>query len=181
MPWSEWLTASWSSALLIPLSALLIYVSLILMTRLMGLRSFSKMSGFDFAVTVAIGSVVASVILSPTPPLLQGIIGLASLFALQWSVAFVRARSSWLSRVTDNQPVLLMDGSRMLHENLRRTNVTEADLLAKLREANVIRMDQVKAVVFESTGDVSVLHSDDPDMQIDASILEGVAGDESVR
>ena len=55
------------------LSAICIYASIIALTRIYGVRSFSKMSGFDFAVTVAIGSIVASVFFAKDPPLLQAI------------------------------------------------------------------------------------------------------------
>ncbi|MFB6098832.1 MAG: YetF domain-containing protein [Salinibacter sp.] len=52
-----------------------------------------------------------------------------------------------------------MDGPEVLSDNLCRANMTEADLRAKLREANVTRLAQVRAVVMGSTGDVSVLHA----------------------
>ncbi|MDO6471263.1 YetF domain-containing protein [Maribacter sp. 1_MG-2023] len=45
--------------------------------------------------------------------------------------------------------------------------------MAKLREANVLQLSQVKAVIFETTGDISVLHSDKP-IDIDAVIVEDV-------
>ena len=52
--------------------------------------------------------------------------------------------------------------------------MTRADLLAKLREANVLSFHQVHAVVMETTGDVSVLHgTGDEDTDIDA-MIDGV-------
>lgn len=58
----------------------------------------------------------------------------------------------------DNSPLLLMDGATVLENNLRKARVTRGDLRSKLREANVTRLSQVKAVVFETTGNISVLH-----------------------
>lgn len=52
-----------------------------------------------------------------------------------------------------------MRGSEILDDNLKEAEVTHDDLRAKLREANVTQLSQVKAVVMESTGDVSVLHN----------------------
>jgi uncharacterized membrane protein YcaP (DUF421 family) len=63
----------------------------------------------------------------------------------------------------------------MLDDVLRREGVTRADVLAKLREANVLRMEEVRAVVLESTGDISVLHADD-DTELQDVLLEGVRG-----
>ncbi|MEP0546470.1 MAG: YetF domain-containing protein [Rhodothermales bacterium] len=168
----NWITTSGSAVLMVIVSAVGMYAALILLTRLFGLRSFSKMSGFDFAVTVSIGSILAGTVLTPSPPLLQALVALATLYALQIGLAAWRARSSTVADVVDNQPVLLMAGRTILHDNLRRVNVSEADLRAKLREANVLSLDSVHAVVFESTGDVSVLHGDADDF--DPWLLDGV-------
>ena len=74
----------------------------------------------------------------------------------------------------DNSPLLLMDGQKILEDNLKKAKVTKADLHSKLREANVIQFSQVKAVVFEATGDISVLHVGDKDMELESELLKGV-------
>ena len=173
MDWS-WLTTTWTAAGMVVLSAIGIYASVVLFTRIGGLRSFSKMSSFDFAVTVAIGSLIASTVVAETPPLLQGIVALAALYVLQLGVAALRARFGTVEHTVDNEPLLLMAGRRVLHDNLRKAQVTEADLRAKLREANVIDLRQVRAVVQETTGDVSVLHADPDGPSLDAWLLDGV-------
>lgn len=155
----SWILSDPTSVLMIPLTALGIYVALVVSTRIAGLRSFSKMSSFDFAMTVAVGSVVASTVAAPTPTLLQGTVGLACIFVLQWVVARSRVRSASARRLMDNEPLLLMDGGTMLEENMRAARVTRNDLVAKLREANVLHRSQVEAVVLETTGDISVLHT----------------------
>ncbi|NNF59418.1 MAG: DUF421 domain-containing protein [Rhodothermaceae bacterium] len=177
---ASWLTTSPNALLAVVLSTLGIYVALIVLTRLAGLRSFSKISGFDFAMTVAIGSIIASTILTPSPPLLQAAVGLATVYAVQFSVGWLRKRAFWFSRLVDNEPLLLMAGSEMLHDNLREARVTEADLWAKLREANVLDPKQVRAVVFETTGDISVLHGEAEGTLLNPRLLTSVRDRERV-
>ncbi len=55
-------------------------------------------------------------------------------------------------------------------------DVTHEDLLEKLREANITRFDQVRAVVFETTGDVSVLSDKEPGAGLDFGLIENVRG-----
>ncbi|MFP4228701.1 MAG: DUF421 domain-containing protein [Salinivenus sp.] len=171
-----WIRAAEDAPLMIVLSAVALYGLLILYTRLVGLRSFSKMSGFDFAITIAIGSVLASVTLWQKPTLSEGAIALGTLFGLQFVVGTLRKRVPGLARLIDNAPLLLMDGTDVLSDNLRRANMTEADLRAKLREANVTRLEQVRAVVMESTGDVTVLHASPEAPPIDDGLLADVDG-----
>lgn len=169
-----WITAEGDAVLMVVLSAVALYGLLILFTRLVGLRSFSKMSGFDFAITIAIGSVLGSVTLWQKPTLWEGAVALGALFGLQFVVGNLRRRLAGVADLLDNKPLLLMDGPEVLHDNLRRANITEADLRAKLREANVTQMEQVRAVVMESTGDVSVLHASPDAPALDEELLADV-------
>ncbi len=172
MDFSSMIETDSATLVTIFLSAAGIYLSIILMTRLFGKRSFSKMSGFDFAMTIAVGSIVATTALSTTTRFVEGLFALFSLFLFQFLIGWAR-KISKLEVVVDNAPLLLMQNERMLEENMMKARVTKADLRAKLREANVTRLSQVKAVVFETTGDISVLHGEDPGM-VDDWLLEDV-------
>ncbi|MDT0650959.1 DUF421 domain-containing protein [Autumnicola edwardsiae] len=156
----KWFGSSWEALAAICITAVGIYGAVIILTRIAGKRSFSKMSSFDFAMTVAVGSIIASTLLTTSVPLIQGIVGLAAIYTLQISVAFLR-RFKVVSDHVDNSPLLLMDGKEILKDNLKKARVTEGDLRSKLREANVLNLSQVRAVIFETTGDISVLHSED--------------------
>lgn len=153
----EWFKFSTDGLWAIVLTAIGIYIALVVLTRISGKRSFSKMSSFDFAMTVSIGSVMATVIISKSVSLQHGITGLAIIYILQMAVAAAR---KWqpVRHIMDNKPTLLMENGEIIEGSLEKCKVTESDLKAKLREANVIQISEVKAVVFESTGDISVLH-----------------------
>ncbi|WP_237227363.1 DUF421 domain-containing protein [Rubinisphaera sp. JC750] len=132
------------------------------------------MSSFDFAMTIALGSLFASVAASPSPPLLLGLLTLGMLYIGQNFIAFCR-RWAPLQRVVDNTPLLLMADGQVLEGNLRKANLTRNDIRAKLREHNVHQYDQVKAMVFETTGDVSVLHGEQAN-SLDDDLLCDVRG-----
>ncbi|PTX56588.1 uncharacterized protein DUF421 [Litoreibacter ponti] len=145
-------------------------VVIVALVRLNGLRSFSKMAGFDFALTVAIGSILAFIMTSTSTPIWLGPVALVFLFSLRHALARMRL---WLpfGESLDNAPVFLMYEGKVLEENLASERVTRAELTAKLREANALELSRVRAVVLETTGDVSVLHGD----AIDEAILDGVS------
>lgn len=178
--WS-WVLTTTTALLMVFLTAVGIYAFLLLLTRLAGLRSFAKMSSFDFAITVAMGSLLASAILTETPPLFQAMMALAMLFGLQYLVSLLRRHVSLVAKVVDNQPLLLMAGAEVLEENMDEARMTREDLYAKLRMAGVTRPDQVLAVVMETTGDVSVLTTSDDGQPLDLELLHGVRGAERLK
>lgn len=155
MPAAE-LGSSFEEIALVVGSSAAMLLAIIVVVRVSGLRTFSKMSSFDFAVTLAFGSVLAAVALSGSS-LVDGMTAVITLITVQALIAY--GRNHWnLGRVVDNEPLLLMRDGQVITANLQRARVTPDDVRAKLREANVRSYDDVDAVVLETTGDISVLH-----------------------
>ncbi len=141
------------------------------LVRLVGLRSFSKMTNFDFVITVASGSLLAGAAQASTWTVFgQAILALAAIFAVQWAIARIRKESDTFEHAIQNEPILLMRDGVIDERALERTRVARSDLIAKLREANVLRFSAVRAVVLETTGDIAVLHGD----ELEDDLLEGV-------
>jgi uncharacterized membrane protein YcaP (DUF421 family) len=157
-----WIMAPFADLVMVVVSAAGIYLAILVLTRINGLQSFSKMSGFDFAITIAIGSVIAATMVMREPPFLQGLVGLTALFVLQFLVSSIRRRVPGATRWVDNQPIVVMAGTEILSENLDRARMSKGDLFTKLRMSGVAHRNDVFAVIFETTGDVSVIKRDAP-------------------
>ncbi|KKO47791.1 hypothetical protein VT06_15255 [Arsukibacterium sp. MJ3] len=133
----------------------------VLLVRINGLRSFSKMTNFDFVMTVAIGSLLAGSSQSTSwIGFIQALIAMVMLFSVQYATARLRKMSHKFESIIQNTPVLLMKDGVIIDEALLKTRVAKDDLIAKLRESNVLDFSQVRAVVLETTGDISVLHGE---------------------
>lgn len=142
----------------------------ILLVRIVGLRAFSKMTNYDFVATIATGSIIAQAgTRADWIELTQALAAIAGVFAIQYGLARGRQASDAFQSAVRNRPVLLMKDGRFLDRALHETRVSRANVLEKLRAADTASIDQVSAVVLETTGDISVL-SGDPDPRL----LEGV-------
>ena len=162
-----------SSVATIAISTLGVYALVVLLTRLAGPRSLAKMSSFDFAATVAVGSTLASTAVGSVS-LAEGGTGLVLLFGAQALVGVLRRRGMFAGGV-DNRPLLLMAGAEVLDRQLRQARISRSELYAQLRLAGVQRLTEVHAVVLETNGDLSVLTAD---RGLDEQLLEGVRGRE---
>lgn len=156
------------------LSAVIIYIALIASSRLVGPRSFSQFTAFDFAVTVALGAIVGATSTGATS-LPNGLIALAMLFLLRWLVA--RNRRKGLSILVDNAPILIMAGPEILNENLEKAKITEADLLQSLRKKGITRLEEIQAVIMERDGSLSVIKAGEP---VEPFLLKDVIGREQL-
>lgn len=143
----------------------------ILLVRIVGLRSFSKMTSFDFVMTIAMGSLVANAATSEQlRPFVNACAAMAGLFLIQFLIA--KGRHWWdpFGGLVQNEPLLLMRDGKVLDKALDASRVARGDLMAKLREANVLNFESVRAAVLETTGDVTVLHGD----RLEPTLIEGV-------
>lgn len=142
-------------------------VWVVLLVRLNGPRSFSKMTNFDFVMTVAVGSLLASASQSTSwLAYLQSLTAMVALFVVQHIVARLRMASDSIDQLVQNSPVILMTDGVIDQQALDQTRVAKDDLIAKLREANVLDFSQVRHVVLETTGDISVMHGDECDQEL---------------
>ncbi len=137
--------------------------------RVVGLRTFSKMTAYDFVATIATGSLLAQAAgATDWKSYLQSAIAVFVILASQRIVAAIRFRSSTFRETIENEPILLMSRGKFHREAMKGVRVAEADIIAKLRQANVTSLEDIEAVVLETTGDISVIHG--------ATIEEGVLG-----
>lgn len=150
---------AWSDLLRIAVVGVLSYVGLVILLRVSGKRTLTKMNAFDFVVTIALGSMLASVILSRDVSLAEGLFALALLIGLQYAVTWLSVRSSTVRRIVKSEPSLLCYRGRMLDAALHTQRVTEAEVRAAVRAAGTGSMHDVEAVVLETDGTFSVIAS----------------------
>lgn len=152
------------------------YACLIVFLRVSGKRTLSKMNAFDFVVTVALGSTLASILLSKDVSLAQGALALGLLIVMQFAVTWSSVRLRWVRRLVTGEPSLLLHRGMFLHETLRRTRVTKDEVRAAVRAAGLSQLENAEAVILETDGSFSVIRGgkDSPE-----SSLTGIRIDES--
>jgi uncharacterized membrane protein YcaP (DUF421 family) len=147
----------WSTLARVLVVGSLAYVGLVLVLRLSGKRTLAKLNAFDLVVTVALGSTLATVVLSSDVTLAAGIVAIALLVLLQYVVAWVASRSRTLRRVVKSEPTLLLHRGTLIHDRLRRNRVTAGEVRQAVRSQGIGGLDAVHAVVLETDGTLSVI------------------------
>lgn len=151
----------------------LAYAGLVVFLRISGKRTLSKMNAFDFVVTIALGSTLATVLLNRNVPLADGLAAFALLIALQFGVTWLSVRLGWLRRFMTGEPQLLFYRGTFLTGPMRACRVTQAEIRAAIRASGHLDLSKVGAVVFETDASFSVIDSAESVAQ---SSLEDVKG-----
>ena len=139
----------------------LAYLAMLLLLRVSGKRTLSKMNAFDFIVTVALGSTLASIIVSEGVALAEGVTAFALLIFAQYLITYLSVRSDRFQSFVKAEPTLLYHQDRFLHGTMRRERVTEEELRAATRQSGYLSLAQVRAVILETDGSFSVVGTAD--------------------
>lgn len=166
----DWLGTTWSTAGFIALGTVLIYVSMVVGIRIAGRRTVSQMSAFDFVITVALGSLLATTAVSSDVSYMEGLAALLTLLVLQTIVAFMRQRFRWFRRLADFRPKLLHEsGETDLSRSPASAQLTEEELLGKLRQKGVFDITDTAVVILEADGNISVVRESEKAAAMDLS------------
>lgn len=147
----------WQGLLRVAVVGVLAYAALVLLLRVTGKRALSKMNAFDFVVTIAIGSILATILLSKDVALAEGVLAFVVLLALQFLITWLSVRSAAVRGLVKSEPALLLFRGRFLDRAMKAERVTEGEVMAAARTQGVGSLEEVEAVVLETDGTFSVI------------------------
>lgn len=153
----RWFFDSWDGLLRVLVVGVLAYTLLVAIVRVSGKRALARMNAFDLIVTVALGSVLATVVLSKDVALVEGAATFGMLIGLQFVVSWLSVRSAAVRRMVKAEPTLLARRGELLTGAMRRERVTEGEVLAAVRAEGLASLDETEGVVLETDGTISVI------------------------
>ncbi|MBQ6460263.1 MAG: DUF421 domain-containing protein [Exiguobacterium sp.] len=145
-----------STMIRIMLTGIGAYISIIIMLRVSGKRTLAKMNAFDFIVTVALGSILATTLTSQQTSLLAGLTAFGTLIVLQYILAKLSKRFSIVNQMIKSEPTLLFYKGDYLREHLKKERIIEIEVIQAIRSSGT-PLGQVEAVIIETDGTFSVL------------------------
>jgi uncharacterized membrane protein YcaP (DUF421 family) len=146
----------------IALVGALSYLAVVTLLRAAGKHSLAKTNAYGLVITVALGSALASAVLTKEVTLADGVLAIALLLGLQYLFSSLISRYRWAARYLTASPALLVRNGQLLEDQLRRERVTPAEIRAAVRRAGLARVEDVLAVVLETDGSLSVVPKGTP-------------------
>ena len=139
------------------LRTIMLYLTLVAVIRLMGKRQIGQMEPSEFVVTMLAANLASIPIQDGAIPLFTGIVPIVTILGIELVLSSLCLRSMGLRRLLCGKPVILIEGGRILQQNLRKTRVTMDELTEALREKDVLDLRSVQYAILETNGKVSVL------------------------
>jgi uncharacterized membrane protein YcaP (DUF421 family) len=151
--------SGWAPLLRTLVATVLAYPALVAVLRISGKRTLAQMNAFDFIVTVALGSTLASILVSNNVSIVQGVQALVLLVALQFLVAWSSVRAGWFQKLVKSEPRMILRDGEVLEEALLSERFSKDEVVQALREQGIADFSSVQAVVLETNGRISVVRT----------------------
>jgi uncharacterized membrane protein YcaP (DUF421 family) len=164
---------NWQGVARVVLAGFAAYACLILLLRISGKRTLSKLNAFDLVVTVALGSTLATVLLSKDVAFVEGVVAFAVLIFGQYFIAKLSLRFRPVRQAMKSEPRILLYRGRVFEDALRSERVSVEEIESVVRGAGLSSLRRAGAVVLETDGSFHVL----PELRSDESALPPLPDD----
>ena len=104
------------------------YFLIVLVLRVSGKRTLSKMNAFDFVVTVALGSVLSNILINNETLLMEGIVSFCLLVFLQFLSSWLSVHSPTVNSLLKSQPSLLYYDGNYYYKHMKKERISKDGL-----------------------------------------------------
>ena len=135
----------------------IIYVTLLIIMRLMGKRQIGEMQPFELVITLLIAELACIPMADASIPLLYGIISVVTIYVLHEIVTLLDLKVKPLKSLISGKPSLVINKNGIDDYQLKKNNLDVSDLIESLRAAGYFSLDSIDYALYESNGKFSAL------------------------
>jgi uncharacterized membrane protein YcaP (DUF421 family) len=140
------------------LRAAAMYIALMVLFKIAGRRSLAELTTFDFVLLMMIGEATQQALLGDDFSVTNGILVIVTLIAIDVGFSLLKQRSSWMSRLIDGEPTIIVENGKLLHRRLRHARLVEADVMEAARSSEGIeKLEEIKFAIIERNGKISII------------------------
>jgi uncharacterized membrane protein YcaP (DUF421 family) len=169
----------WGSSSLVTLIELIfrtsfLYIYTLLLVRIIGKRGLATLAPFEMAVIVVLGSVLADPIMNTKTPLINGMVVMTVIVALQRLLVHLTENNSKIENLLESSPRQLVSNGIIILDSVHKEGFSREDLFLNLREKGIEQLGEVKCAFLETSGRVSVWVRDQKDVHPGLPLLPSI-------
>ena len=136
----------------------IIYIFIIAAMRIMGKRQLGELQPVELVVTLLISDLAAVPMQESGMPLLNGLIPIVVLVALELLLSGLMLKSSGFSKLISGNPIVIIRDGKLDQKALKRLRLTVEDLMETLRQQNAFDIREIEYAIAETNGKNQPVH-----------------------
>lgn len=144
------------------LRAVAIYLAIVVLFRLTGKRTLAQITTLDLVLLLIISEASQQALLGNDYSVTTAVIVITTLLVIDRTADYLRWRFRIANRLMEGEPVVLVQDGEPLADILRRERLNTEDILMEARQQHgLMRMEQIRYAILETSGAISVVAADD--------------------
>jgi uncharacterized membrane protein YcaP (DUF421 family) len=141
----------------IVLRAVVLYVFIVFVMRVIGRRELSSMTPFDLVLLIILGDAIQQGLTQDDYSVTGAILAVATIATLQVFTSYLSYRSKKARTVLEGDPIVLVDHGQIVQGNLKRERMTEDEVAEEMRQQQIPSLDEVEWAIIEANGSISFI------------------------
>jgi len=135
-----------------------VYIFLLIIFRIMGKRSLSDTTTFDFILLLIISEVTQQALVGEDNSITAAFILIVTLVSLDLSLSFLKDKFKPFGKFLEGTPLVVVDKGKPLKQRMKKSRVDNEDIMEAARlNFGLERMEQIKYAVLEKDGSISII------------------------
>ncbi len=136
--------------------SVVLYLYILFIHRLMGKKEISKLTTYDFLVTILMAECAVFSITEKTVSIFSSMIPITVLALLQMLISHISMKNDKFRKIVDGTPSIIIKNGKLIFSTMSKLRYTLDDLLTGLREHGVKSVEEVNYAVLENNGKLSI-------------------------
>ncbi len=137
--------------------AIVLYILVLIVMRLMGKREIGQMQPFELAISIMIADLATIPMTETGIPISNGIVAILGLLLMHLIISMLNIKSTKAREVICGKPTILIYRGKIVQKALKKERFTINELEERLRGNNIFNIGDVEYAILETSGQVTVI------------------------
>ena len=147
----------WMPLIRILIVGVFTYIAMLMLLRVSGKRTLSRMNAYDMVVTMALGSIMGKVLLSEEVSISESMTALFLIVSLQYGLSVAIYRWPWVRKLVSCKPSVLFHNGEFIERTMEQERIDKNEIIAAIHQRGLNDLEMVEAVILGANGDLSVV------------------------
>ena len=143
--------------LIIFFRAIVLYILVLIVMRLMGKREIGQLQPFELAIAIMIADLASIPMTDTGVPISNGIVPILGLLVMHLLISILNLKSMKAREIICGKPRILIYRGKIDENALKKERFTLNELQERLRDKNIVNIFDVEYAILETSGQISVI------------------------
>lgn len=151
--------------------AVILFMVVFLVIRLMGKRELSQIQPFEFVIIILIADLASGPMSDRNMTTFYGIVPILALLVMYMVLSFLLKTNKKVQTMVSGSPVLLIKDGKIIEKEMKKQEYMIEDIMSQIRSRGVFKIQDVAYAILETNGNLSVIPKSESEGKLPLNVI----------